>query len=276
MLTLKRPVATFVTIALAFGWTLLTVPAVTGLAPEPFLLATCYLGLAGTALVLSRLVDGRGAATALLRRAVRWRFGIGRWLTIVFAMPVLTLGVAAASHTLRTPDGGWLRLGGVYLAQVLLLGALLFNIPEELGWSGFVQTRLSQRYGLLGGALRTAPFFVAIHLPLLFAAGWTWSTVAISAGALVVAAPFFRYLLGMHLADTGGSLLAVGVQHAAFNAAGALAAVNGGWQYLPAMVVLTLGMALLRRRRRSTVEGRAVGVLTQHQDRVSATATVAD
>ncbi len=45
-----------------------------------------------------------------------------------------------------------------------------------------------------------------------------------------MAAPFYRYLLGMHLLDTGGSVLAIGVQHAAWNAASNIDGVNGGWQ----------------------------------------------
>jgi membrane protease YdiL (CAAX protease family) len=244
-----KPVNVFVSIALSVGWVLLSVPAVTGLPPEPFLLATCYLGLMGTALVLTRR---RGDSVRdLLRGVLIWRFGLVRWLVILLAMPLLTLAVAAASASLVAPPGGWPRLVLTYVAQVLVLGALLFNLPEEIGWSGFVQSRLIQRYGLLGGSLRTAVPFVGIHLPLLFAAGWTWRSVAISAAALIAAAPFFRYLLGMHLVDTRYSLLAVGVQHAAFNASGALPAVHGGWQYLPAMVVLTVVMALVRARRRT-------------------------
>jgi len=246
-----NPVLAFVTIALGLGWVLLSIPAATGLPPEPFLLVTCYVGLMGTALVLTRRSLGRAAVRDLLRGVVRWRFGVGRWLVILFAMPLLTAGVAAVTGTLVRPSMPLWLVALSYLAQVLLLGALLFNIPEEIGWSGFVQSRLMHRYGLLGGSLRTAPLFVGIHLPLLFAAGWTWRSVAVSAAALTVAAPFFRYLLGMHLLDTRYSLLAVGVQHAAFNASGALPFVHGGWQYLPAMVVLTLTMALVRSRRRT-------------------------
>jgi uncharacterized protein len=263
----RRPVTVFVTIALATSWVLLSVPAIVGLPPEPFLLVTCYAGLMGTALVLTRLIRGPGAIRELLRGVLRWRFGGLRWVTILVAMPVLTLGVAALSGTLRAPDHGWPILIVSYLAQVLLLGALLFNIPEEIGWSGFVQSRLMDRYGLFGGAMRTAPLFVAIHLPLLFqagntsaspgtssSAGWTWSDVAISAAALTIAAPFFRYLLGMLYLDTGASLLAVGVQHAAFNGSGSLSAVDGGWQYIPAMIALTLILALIRSRRPTTVD----------------------
>ena len=245
-----NPVIAFVAIALGLSWVLLSIPALTGLPPEPFLLVTCYVGLMGTALVLTR--RSGGSVRDLLRGVLRWRFGAGRWLVILFAMPLLTAVVAAATGTLVRPSQPLWLVAVSYLAQVLLLGALLFNIPEEIGWSGFVQSRLMHRYGLLGGSLRTAPPFVGIHLPLLFAAGWTWRSVAVSAVALIVAAPFFRYLLGMHLMDTRYSLLAVGVQHAAFNASGVLPFVHGGWQYLPAMVVLTLTVALVRARRRAT------------------------
>jgi len=58
---------------------------------------------------------------------------------------------------------------------------------------------------------------------------------------LLVSAPFFRYLIGVVLIDTGGSLLAAGLLHASFNASGALPILSVGWQYIPAVIVLTLG-----------------------------------
>ena len=178
-----------------------------------------------------------------------WRFGVLRWSAVVFALPALTLAVAAASGTLQTPSGGWLAATGTYLFQTFVTGALMVNLAEEGAWSGFVQTRLTDRHGLLRGALLTAPLFVAIHLPLQFAPGWTWGSVAVGMGVLAVVAPFFRYVLGDTLIATGGSLLAVGVQHAAFNASGQLG-LPGGWQYLPALVLLALITAVVRRLRR--------------------------
>jgi hypothetical protein len=54
-----------------------------------------------------------------------------------------------------------------------------------------------------------------------------------------------------------GSILAVGLLHAAFNASGNLSAVYGAWQPLLALVPLTLGMYVYRairdRRRRPAV-----------------------
>jgi membrane protease YdiL (CAAX protease family) len=249
----RRPIATFLAFAFGIGLPLLTVPAVTGLPEAPFLLVTVYVGLAGSALLLTRWTGGRPAVRALLSGVLRWRFGVSRWIMLIAALPLLTVGIAAASGTLRTPDGGWTRTAIIYLVSVVVTGALLFNVWEELGWMGFVQSRLMQRRGLLVGSLLTAPLFVAIHLPLLFLPGWTWTGAGISIAALVVAAPFFRYVLGTQWVDTGGSLLAVGLLHASWNASGALDVMVGGWQHIAAMIVLTLVVAVLRRRRASTV-----------------------
>ena len=59
--------------------------------------------------------------------------------------------------------------------------------------------------------------------------------------------PFYRYLLGMHLLDTGGSLLAVGIQHASWNAATSLGVFSGIWQPGAAVVLLTVLLAVGRR-----------------------------
>ena len=78
--------------------------------------------------------------------------------------------------------------------------------------------------------------------------------------ALVSAAPAYRYLLGMHLLDTRGSILAAGVQHASWNAAQNLNVVEGGaweWQTLAAVALLTALVATGRRFWRP--ESRPVG-----------------
>ena len=67
--------------------------------------------------------------------------------------------------------------------------------------------------------------------------------------ALLVIAPFFRYVIGETLEATGGSLLAAGILHASFNASGNLG-FAGGWQFLPALLLLSVGLAVVRRSRR--------------------------
>jgi len=92
-----------------------------------------------------------------------------------------------------------------------------------------------------------------IHIPLAFAEhGWkdtTWAQAALNLGLVALVEPFFRYLLGTQLIDSGGSILAIGLLHASFNASGQMSAVPGGWQYIPAMIMLTIAVIAYRRRR---------------------------
>jgi membrane protease YdiL (CAAX protease family) len=250
----RRPVVAFLLGAYGLGWPLLTVVTVTGQPVQgPLGYAFTFGALLGSALVVSRLADGPGAARRLLARFLMWRIGVARWALVVLAMPALTIGIAAASGTLHTPSAGWLTAGGSYLFQLVVVGVLGANLAEEGAWSGVVQTRLTARHGLFRGAMLTAPLFAAMHLPLQFGPGWTWSSVAVGVTALLVIAPFFRYVLGETLLATGGSLLAVGFLHASLNAAGTID-LPGGWQSLPAVMVLAVVVAIARRVRARRVQ----------------------
>jgi uncharacterized protein len=253
----RRPITTFLALVFGIGWPMLTVPLLLGMPSDPFLLGLVFIALLAPALVVSRLVGGPGAIKRLLSRAANWRFGALRWAVIVLGVPAFTLAFAAASGTLEAPANGVLAEVGAYLFATFIFGALIVNVWEELAWGGFAQSRLMARHGLLVGSLFTAPPFVAIHLPLLFPSGWTWSDVAVGFAVLSVAAPFYRYQLGMHLLGTGGSVLAIGVQHAAWNAAGNIDGVDGEWQVIAAVVALTVLMAIARRR--GNTEGSVTG-----------------
>ena len=249
----RRPVLVFLLFALGLGWPILGLALLAGIpiVPVPLLLVM-FGALLPAALVVTRLADGPGAVRRLLRRTLLWRFGLGRWAVVLFAVPVLTIAFAAVSGTLAAPEDGWAREIGVYLFSTLVIGLLVLNLWEELVWSGFMQSRLMARRGLLVGSLVTALFFAAIHVPLTFEANDGWTDVAVSLGVLFGMAPVYRYLLGMHLLDTRGSILVVGVQHASWNASQSLGSVDGGtteWQVLAAVATLTALVALERRRR---------------------------
>jgi membrane protease YdiL (CAAX protease family) len=243
----RRPMTAFLLLAFGIGWPSVAVPLIAGVPADPFLLVLVFLGLLAPALLVSRLAGGRGAAKRLLRRATNWRFGALRWAVILLGVPALTLGLAAASGTLDRPANGILVEVGTYVFATFVFGAVILNVWEEMAWGGFAQTKLMGRHGLLVGSLLTAPLFAAIHVPLLFASGWTWGGVATGFAVLCVAAPFYRYLLGLHLLDTRGSILAIGIQHAAWNASGNIDGVTGEWQAIAAVAVLTVLLAVGRR-----------------------------
>ena len=260
----RRPLTVFLVLALGLGWAALTVPALTGAPMEPFLLFVNFVALLGSALLVTRLADGPGAVRRLLGRAFAWRFGAARWAVVLLGMPVLTLTLAAATGSLRSPPAGWAAEAGWYLFNTLVFGALVLNLWEETAWGGFLQSRLTARHGLLIAALLTGLPFAAIHLPLYLAEGWSSETAG-NLALLFLLVPVYRYLLGIHLLDTGGSVLAIGIQHASWNASGSLGAVEGEWQVLVAVVLLTLLVALERR-----VRGRGTRPLGRDAERRAA------
>jgi membrane protease YdiL (CAAX protease family) len=253
----RHPVTMFLVILIVPSWAIYAVVLLTGM---PFMAAKVaelvFLILAPV--LVSRWVGGRAAVRRLFSGLTRWRLGLPRYLMILVAMPALTLLVAVTSGTLSTPTGGWANMALIY-GVFVLAGALTGNLWEETAWSGFMQGSLMARRGLLVGSLLTAVPFALIHLPLAFEAnglGTSTTDVLVTWGYLIVLAPFMRYLIGTVLVDTSGSVLGAGLLHASMNASGALAAVQGFWQYPAALILLTLLVAGYRTLRgRSAVLG---------------------
>lgn len=254
----RRPITTFCVVTIGLTLPVLMGLLVAGLDVFPGKLAELVL-LLGTAVLITRWSEGGGAVRRLFGGLTRWRIGAGRWALVVLAMPALTIGVAAATGTLHAPRHGWLGEAGTYAALFLLI-ALTASLWEETAWSGFVQRRLMDRHGLLAGSMLTAIPFGLIHLPLAFEgdgwAGTTWHEAFVNWAFVLGALPFLRYVIGVLLVDTRGSVLAAAMMHASFNASGALSVVPDGWQYVPALAVLTVLVVIHRRMRgRSLVHG---------------------
>ena len=248
----QHPVLSFAILAIVPTWAVQFLFLAMGWELFPALVVELLI-LLGAATLVSAVTGGRPAVRRLYAGAFRWRIGAGRFAYVLLAMPVVTLLIAAAGGSLRFPDGGVLKEAGGYLFLTLVFGALLGNVWEETAWAGFAQTRLMERHGLLRGSLLTAIPFALIHLPLAWEEhglhGTSGRDLALAWTLLIVAAPFARYLYGMTLIDTGGSVLAVAILHASFNGAGQLAAVHGWWPPTVALVVLTLATAAWRQAR---------------------------
>ena len=244
---IAHPIMLLLGVATVFVWTTQMTSALAGVDLMPAKLAE-LLVLLGLAVAITRATDGRGGIRQLFAGLLRWRLG-WRYLLLLLPMPLLTIGVAAATGTFHAPPAGWVAIGLTYLF-FLVLGAVTGNLWEETVWGAFVQGRLMARHGLLVGSLLTALPVFLVHLPLAFETnGWhgtTWRDALISWGVLLLAAPFQRYLIGTLLIDTGGSTLAAGLMHASINAAGAMAVIPGGWQHVPALMVLTLAVVAFR------------------------------
>jgi membrane protease YdiL (CAAX protease family) len=255
----EHPVLSFAVLAIVPTWAVQFLSLAMGWDLMPAKLLELFI-LLGAATLVTAVSGGRAAVKRLYAGAVRWRMGLGWFATALLALPVLTLAIAAVSGSLRAPAGGWVKEVLGYLFLTLIFGALLGNVWEETAWAGFAQSRLIDRHGLLRGSLLTAIPFALIHLPLAWEEhglhGTSARDLAITWTVLILGAPFLRYLLGMTLVGTGGSVLAVGILHASFNASGALSAVHGWWPSYVAMLVLVAVMAAVRRRGQARVDDR--------------------
>jgi len=250
-LAARHPVATLLVGAIAFTWITQAISLLAGWPVMPAKLGELVV-LVGGAITITAWIHGRPGVRNLFAGLAKWRLGVGRYAVLLLAVPLLTLGVAAVTGTLQPPTDGWLNVALTYLVY-LVFGALTANLWEETVWAGFVQSRLMARRGLLGGSLLTAVPFFLIHLPLAFEThGWkgtTWADAAATWAVVGAAAPIMRYLIGTLIIDARGSTLAAGLLHASFNAAGALAVLQVGWQGVPALAALTVGVVVYRSRR---------------------------
>jgi uncharacterized protein len=264
-LAAKRPLTVFLALAFAIGWPILALPGLAhnGLIPggdvpvEPFALAFTLLVLLPAALWLTAATEGRAGVRALLRRAVQWRFGPGWYAVILLGLPITATALGLLTGgSLR--DADWPAVLLNYAVVQVLSAMIIINLWEETAWAGFLQTRLEQRHGLILAAVLTAVPFALVHVPLLFAYD---EPVLASAGGLLLLGVLHRLLFGLVLRGTAGSVLAVGLLHATFNATNdpddgllsrLLADVDTGWLTPAAAVVLTgLRAVVLWRRSRS-------------------------
>jgi CAAX protease family protein len=268
-----RPITMFLVIVLGLSLPVDAALLASGQDISPGILLSVILLLGGATLVTA-LSEGRDGVRRLFAGVIRWRMGLLRFAVLVTAIPLLTLLVAAVTGTLTSPPDGWLNLVGSYLFRTFIFGLLLVNLWEETAWGGFMQSRLMARRGLLIGSLLTAIAFFVIHIPNAFAEEGLENTsleeAAVNLSLLALVAPFFRYLVGTQLIDSGGSILAIGVLHSSFNAAGQLTAVAGDWPYIPAIIVLTIAVIAYRRLRgRSFTRGFAPALVAPTTMRVA-------
>jgi membrane protease YdiL (CAAX protease family) len=247
----RRPVTAFLTLLLVPTLSVYALVLATG---ATFFIAQAFelIMFLLVPLAVTAALSGRAGVKQLFAGLTRWRFGTGRWLMVLAALPVLGLAVAGLTGSLQSPEGGVTRAALSY-PLFLFGGAVTANLWEETAWAGFLQTRLIDRHGLVVGSVLTAVPFSVIHLPLAFSDGLhavTAHDVLITWAFLIGLAPFMRLLIGMLMRDSRGSTLAAGLLHAGFNATLASAFLGGGgWQAIAALVLLTGVVAVVRTRR---------------------------
>lgn len=265
----RHPVLAYLLLAYAVGWAILLVPLCSqegiGLLPydvpsvQVFALLASLFGLAGSAFMVTAVVDGRVGVRALASRLVRWRVGVGWYLLAVFGL--LVVGLVALSvvsglrpiSALREPETALIG----YLVQ-LVVGAVLIHLWEDTGWVGFMFTRLQQRFGALRASLLVAPCLGGIHLPLLFITdALTTGRVPLSQyplyllQLLVLSSVPFLVLAAWLYNKARGSLLILALFHSSLDAADGTALLSqlNYYVFIGALTIVVVLLILLTRGR---------------------------
>lgn len=248
-----------------------SVPGMLGLDTERFSALLMVAGvMVPSMLWVTWAADGREGVRTLLRRAFRWRFGVGWWLVVLCALPALSIAIALLlGASLRPVDPVPLITGEL---AGLLTGFLVINLWEETAWAGVVQTRLERRHHAVVAAVLTAIPFALIHMPFQFIGDFTAATVFGGLVGLLIVSSLVRVMLGLFLRGTRDSVFAVALMHTMFNRSnntdGIVAHLVEGEARAVAAVIATLVLMLVvgvvvRRRlgpdERRALDARAVG-----------------
>lgn len=226
-LILKYPLAAFFIIAFLLG-TGFVVLIAEGMLPSEMALAS-VLSASGSGIVMAAAEGETAGLRRLLRRLLIWRVGIGYWLfSLLFPIPVFLLG----SLTNRLFGGDLFVLRGtesVFEILPVFLGFFVVaGLGQELGWTGFLLTRLQSRYSALASSIIRGVLVGVWHLPLLMYAwqknpafdsfpyrGWIAQNGFLTAFAviLIMFGLPWSILYTWLFNNTGGSLLLVAVLH---------------------------------------------------------------
>jgi|SRR5215217_62527 len=224
-----HPVLAFMLISVGIGFVTAAIPPIVDSEILPFGLPLhgvfMSLGAGLAAFLVTAALSGRAGAADLTRRSVRWRVPVRWYLMALLSVPVgatLISLVIYGPQVLAMPAGGWPRALSE-VAAVFVLQLVLFQLAEEIGFTGFIQHHWQDRYHPMKLTFYVALLWAVWHIPDHFAEeGWGVEAL-ISAPVVfvieVVSLFFARAIFVWFYNRTGCSVLLVAIFHASFDAA---------------------------------------------------------
>ena len=228
-LVVRHPVAAFLMMVYTVSSAVALVPFLTRRDILPFDLALYdsfapIFGVALPAFIVVAATGGRDGVRDLARRCLRWRVGVRWYLFAFFSVPVavmLCASVVFGRAQLDVLVERWALVFTAVLPQLLFL-ILFFIVAEEVGFMGFLQARLQDRYGPLKASVIVTIPFALYHLPTLMVEnGFGLAQLHIALGFLGILAVlqmFGRIVIMWLYNATGYSVLLVGLFHSSFDA----------------------------------------------------------
>ena len=225
----QHPVVTFMVIGLGVAFLVGVIPPIVDAQVLPFELPLYgvvggVFGVGLGAFFVTFALSGRAGVADLARRSVRWRVPLRWYLIALLTVPVgatlISLTIYGAD-ALAAPPGGWPR-ALAEVAAVFLLQLVLFQLAEEIGFTGFLQHHWQGRYPPMKLTLYVALLWALWHVPDHFAEEG-WGVEQLIAAPVIFAVEFvtlfFARALFVWLYNrTGYSVLLVAILHASFDA----------------------------------------------------------
>ena len=177
-------------------------------------------GVALPAFLVMAAIHGRAGIRDLASRSLRWRVHPRWYFIALFGLPtgvLLCAGLIYGLAPLVTLVDKRSLLFSLILPD-LLIRVVLFNLPEEVGFMGFLQARLQDRYGPLKAVALVEIPFALWHIPdLIVQTDGQLSLLLILLGVLAIAQLFGRVIIMWLYNNTHRSVLLAGLFHAAHN-----------------------------------------------------------
>jgi membrane protease YdiL (CAAX protease family) len=158
--------------------------------------------------------EGRGAGVrGMFSRLGRWRVGAG-WYTLALLLRAGLGFVAVGAVALGMPAP--VRLGDTAPAALvgLMLALLVFNVAEEIGWTGFAYPRLRRLFGPLEVGVIVGLVAILWHLPFWLAGKPTFPLLLVPLPVYVLPSALLTVWLLEH---TRQSVLISALSHLATN-----------------------------------------------------------
>jgi len=217
----RHPVIAFFSLAYGVSWIFGAPAAVFPDWPGVLTLLT-DLGPAVAAIIVVGLVEGENGIRRLLSPLKKWRVGI-QWYLFVLLGPALMMVSAIYLYQVLgegsdvSDSGRLLSMTGRYFGALLMIFIFQFVIiwGEEIGWRGYALPRLQTNYHPILASVILGILWGFWHLPSFWIEGSVHQKMSVT--FFVLASVGYSVLYTWIYNGTGGSLLLIGMLHAANN-----------------------------------------------------------
>lgn len=253
-----RSVLAFVVIAYAISWAIwltgmASIDGLAGIDDERFagfLLAGSF-GPTAAALIITGLTGGRAAVIGLLKRLIHVKVNWRVYAIAFFLLPAiglvfyLVLGISAKISL-------W-KIAATMIALVpvnALLGGIVFGVGplgEEMGWRGFLQSRLQGRLRSVSAAIIVGLVWACWHFPAFrfadFRNGLSWSQFVV---LYPISTILIAFIMGHLWRWSNGSLFIAMFFHAVLNTSAVNLMRENWWDFgdLTALQIYLIVLAI--------------------------------